>query len=304
MNGNRILSGSLALMLLLVTNFAALGQSQPSAKMLAANELLKEKKWAEAAKAYEEVVRSEPNNARAWYQLGMSRFSLEQFEAAIQALEKNIAISNNPIAMYNAACAHARLNQQEKALAWLTKAVNNKLPPGLDIMADSDLANLRDNAQFKELALSLDKKRRPCMYSTEARQFDFWVGEWEVFNQQDQRVGSSVIQQISMGCGILENWTDGFGGTGKSINFYDPDSAKWYQYWIGLDGKPHRYAGVYRDGALRYEREPYMNNGVRTLNRLTFFNLDANTVRQFSEQSIDDGKTWTVAYDFKYVRKQ
>ncbi|MEX1140403.1 MAG: hypothetical protein WEF53_13745 [Bacteroidota bacterium] len=38
--------------------------------------------------------------------------------------------------------------------------------------------------------------------------------------------------------------------------------------------------------------------------RLTFFYTDANTVRQFAEQSVDEGNTWTVSYDFKYVRRK
>jgi hypothetical protein len=141
------------------------------------------------------------------------------------------------------------------------------------------------------------------MYSAEARQFDFWVGEWEVYNPQGRRVGSSVIQSVASGCGILENWTDGFGGTGKSINFYDPGEHKWFQYWVGQNGSPSRYSGVYRDGALRYVGESNVINGQKTIPRLTFFNVDANTVRQFAEKSDDEGKTWTTVYDFKYIRK-
>lgn len=280
---------------------AALAQTQPSPKLAAANELFQAKKWAEAAKAYEEVVRKEPGNATAWNQLGMVRLSLQQFESAIEALQKNIALTNNPIAMYNVACAYARLNDKEKALEWLNKAVSNGLPPGVNLAEDADLANLREDPRFIELA---DKTRRPCMYSPESRQFDFWIGEWDVFNLQGRQVGTNVIQQISAGCGILENWKDSSGLEGKSINFYDPRTGKWYQYWIGGIGIPNRYSGVYKDAALRFEGEPVTNNGVKTLSRLTFFNLDPKTVRQLSEQSQDDGKTWTVYFDFKYVRKK
>lgn len=44
--------------------------------------------------------------------------------------------------------------------------------------------------------------------------------------------------------------------------------------------------------------------GKKTLNKLTFFKVDENTVRQLAESSVDGGKTWTVNYDFKYVRKK
>jgi hypothetical protein len=142
------------------------------------------------------------------------------------------------------------------------------------------------------------------MYSAEARQFDFWIGEWDVFNPQGRHDGTSVVQSVSGGCGILENWTDSFGDTGKSINFYDTEAKKWFQYWIGQNGGPLRYSGEYRDRAIRYEGEVTGKNGNKVPARLTFFNIDANTVRQLAENSLDGGKTWTTLYDYKYVRKK
>jgi tetratricopeptide (TPR) repeat protein len=297
------LSHGLLLWIVLLCSPALAVQNAASPQMNAANELFNNQKWEEAAKAYEVIVAADPGNARAWYQLGMARFSLAQFESSIRAFEKNIAITNNPTAMYNVACAHARLNQKDKAIEWLDKAVSNNLSPFTNIASDPDLAGLSTEPRFKELVATIDKKRRPCMYSDSARQFDFWIGEWDVFNPQGQKAGTSSIQQIADGCGILENWTGTRGGSGKSINFYDPASGKWYQYWMGANGIPSRYEGIFKDGAMRYEGEAQSAAGkVRT--RLTFFNLDTNTVRQLAEQSADEGKTWTTTYDFKYSRKK
>ncbi len=135
------------------------------------------------------------------------------------------------------------------------------------------------------------------MYSDEAKQFNFWVGEWDVFNPQGRRDGTSIIQIFANGCGILENWTDSFGGTGKSINFYDSGDQKWYQYWIGGGGGPGRWYGRFSDGAVRYENETVDKTGKKTLGRLTFFDVDPNTVRQWSQSSTDGGKTWMTNYD-------
>jgi hypothetical protein len=55
---------------------------------------------------------------------------------------------------------------------------------------------------------------------------------------------------------------------------------------------------------LRYIGESFVVNGKKIIPRLTFYNVDANTVRQFAESSDDDGKTWTTVYDFKYIRRQ
>ena len=145
---------------------------------------------------------------------------------------------------------------------------------------------------------------RPCMASAEARQFDFWVGEWDVQNAQGQKVGTSSIQMIEDGCIILENWTGARGGTGKSMNFYDAHLGKWRQIWVDSTGNVSEFSGVFKEGAMRFEGESYFRNRHKVLRRLTFFNQGADRVRQFSEQSVDDGKTWTVSYDFTYLRKK
>src|SRR5689334_9959548 len=191
---------SRSLLLLSVLFFAmpaAAAQNAPGPQMKAANELFNSQKWEEAARAYEAVVAADPTNGRAWYQLGMARLSLNQFELSIDAFQKNIALTNNPNAMYNVACAFARLNQKAKAIEWLEKAVNNNLSPfTTNLAGDPDLAGLREETRFKELVTTQDKKRRPCMFSAAAREFDFWIGEWDVFNTQGQKTGTSIIQQI------------------------------------------------------------------------------------------------------------
>ena len=293
-----------ALFFVLFGIHAAFGQNQPSPKMLAANELFKAQKFAEAASAYQEILQGEPQNGAAWYQLAMVRYSTKEYVPAAEAFEKNIALSNNPSAMFNLACVYSLMNNREKAVEWLTRAVNNPTAVlQLFNFNDPDLTNVKNDSRVKALAEKAERTIHPCKYSDEAKQFDFFIGEWEAFNPQGQKNGTSVIQSIADGCGILENWTDIFGSEGKSINFYDSTVKKWYQYWIGADGAPLRFSGAYRDNAVRYEGEPFEVNGKKFISRLTFFKIDDKTVRQLSENSPDEGKTWTTAYDLKYVRK-
>jgi tetratricopeptide (TPR) repeat protein len=274
--------------------------------MQRADELHKARKWMEAAQAYEEILKTEPENAAAWYQLAGVRYFQGQFAPAADAFLKNIQLTKNPVAMFNLACVYARMGEKDKAIAWLgkafspeTKVINFYL---LDLN-DPDLASLHADPRYKEIRLSVDKKKNPCMYSNEARQFDFFVGEWDAFNPQGRKDGTSVIERIANGCGILENWKGTLGGEGKSINFYDSQAGKWFEYWVGANGAPLRYSGIYQDGALRFEGEPSTQNGKKIITRLTFFKIDADTVRQLAEQSDDGGKTWTINYDLKYVRR-
>lgn len=294
-----------ALVLLCAAQQLAAAQS-PARGATPADELFRSKRWAEAARAYEEIVRAEPGNAEAWFRLASARYELRQFAPAAEAFQRNVGLTNDQTAIFNLACSLARAGEKEKSLEWLGRLYAPDAKPIVFLrfdLNDADLASLREEPRYKELWLAADKRKNPCMYAAESRQFDFWLGEWDVFNPQGTKVGASAIQRVANGCGVLENWSGALGGAGKSINFYDPRAGKWFQYWIGADGQPQRYAGVYRDGALRYEGEPSTQNGKTVITRLTFFNLDANTVRQFSEQSDDGGKTWAVNYDFKYVRR-
>lgn len=279
------------------------GWAQEHVRVVEATELFKAQKWTEAAKAYSLIVADDPRNVDAWRNLGMSYFQLKEYDSAVKAFQEVVGLAQDPNAMYNIACSYALSGKPADALEWLEKSVASNITPFVFPEKDTDLKSLYELARFKEIVTSLDRKRRPCQYSAEARQFDFWLGSWDVFNPQGLQAGTSEIVSVSEGCGILEQWKNRGGTTGTSLNFYDAGTKKWYQYWMGATGVATRYEGEYRDGAMRYQSEN-VRGGKKTLLRLTFFNVDVNTVRQFAEQSVDEGKTWTVSYDFKYVRKK
>ena len=60
----------------------------------------------------------------------------------------------------------------------------------------------------------------PC--STAAHhQFDFWLGDWEVFGPADTIVGYNRVIGMLNGCVIQENWQSKGPYTGTSYNYYD-----------------------------------------------------------------------------------
>jgi hypothetical protein len=165
------------------------------------------------------------------------------------------------------------------------------------------------------LLLSLNIKAQssfPCMSNAQARQFDFWVGEWDVFDTgTKQLVGHSLIEIASGGCMILENWTaiGGPANNGKSMNYVNPSTGKWEQLWIGSGGlsrnNPQKFVdGEYKDGAMRFVFEQYDKSGSKQSGRFIFFNESADQVRQFNEVTNDIGKTWVTLYDLTYKRKK
>ena len=71
----------------------------------------------------------------------------------------------------------------------------------------------------------------------EYRQFDFWLGEWEVTSNETP-AGTNSIVATQGGCVLQENWQGaGPGGiTGSSFNIYDRERQAWHQTWVDASG--------------------------------------------------------------------
>jgi tetratricopeptide (TPR) repeat protein len=261
-------------------------------------------KWTEAAKAYEAVVEKDATHGRAWYRLGLSLQATGKYDEAVKALRRAVEIGNRPAVMYGLARALAMGGHKDESFAWLFKALNGGYTPAGSLASESDFAALREEPRFKEASALAERVARPCMFAAQHRQFDFWLGEWNVFNPAGEQVGTSSILNLAEGCAVFENWTNTQGKTGKSLNFYNRDKDKWQQTWVGFDGGVLEFAGEYLNGAMRYSTETTAKDGKKTLQKLTFFNLSPDRVRQLWEQSSDEGKTWTVVFDGLYVRRK
>jgi hypothetical protein len=154
-----------------------------------------------------------------------------------------------------------------------------------------------------ESAVAQSTAPRGCV-RPEYRQFDFWLGEWEVTLPNGRLAGTNRIQSISEGCALREEWTGASGFTGTSLNGFDESSGRWHQTWIGSDGMVLMLDGGLREGAMELSGVT-TRNGVKTLHRIRWTPQPGTplTVRQLWESSTDGGKTWTVAFDGVYRKK-
>jgi hypothetical protein len=164
-------------------------------------------------------------------------------------------------------------------------------------------------APFLAGAQSAPTVPHPCPTMPEARQFDFWIGTWDVTPWQvanptpQQKLGVNEVYPILEHCVISENWDGARGGKGKSYNFYDTNVKKWRQIWIADSGGSLDYAGEFNGGAMRFIGWTLDAKGNRVEQKLTFFAIAPDTVRQLFEASTDGGKTWTPNFDGRYVRR-
>ncbi|HJU83908.1 MAG TPA: hypothetical protein VJ600_06835 [Holophagaceae bacterium] len=153
------------------------------------------------------------------------------------------------------------------------------------------------------LAAQNPPRPAPCA-SPEHHQFDFWLGEWEVRDPEGHLAGRNRIESIA--CGLQEHWSDLKGGTGTSLNAYNAATKRWHQTWVGGGGGVILLDGGLVDGRMVLEGRNATAKGP-VLDRITWSpeGRDAqgrDRVRQLWEQSRDEGRTWTVAFDGRYTR--
>jgi len=149
---------------------------------------------------------------------------------------------------------------------------------------------------------------RPCVHDPRYREFDFWLGDWDVRPTGQPVVGPpsrNTITSDEDGCVLTEHWESPSGSKGRSFNIFDRSYGMWRQTWVDNVGGQHDYKGSLRDGNMVFVGDTPAPNGERGRipTRLTFFRIGKDTVRQFSEISTDSGRTWQVSYDLTYVRR-
>jgi hypothetical protein len=143
------------------------------------------------------------------------------------------------------------------------------------------------------------------------RQFDFWIGEWEVYGPKGKKAGDSKISLILDSCIILEEWVSagtqsGITYSGKSFNTWNANTGQWQQTWVdNVGGSTEYLQGKYENDKMLFITNPFLvNKDTMAIRRLSFYNLDMDKVRQHGEISKDNGATWATEYDLEYRRKK
>jgi len=149
---------------------------------------------------------------------------------------------------------------------------------------------------------SVSEKIEPCSAS-EHRQFDFWVGAWDVYpTGQDNLVAHSLIESVYGGCGVRENWMPLSGKGGGSLNIYVPKESAWRQTWIDSNGARVDFEGGWYGDKMIMEGlwGDVLGPSGDALVRMTYTKADDGSVRQVGEMSQDEGETWAPGFDFTY----
>ena len=291
------------------TQSAQASEASLATEAAKADETYQAKNWPEAARQYEAIAAVQPKNARAWYRLGISLHGLGKQDEAIEAYQKCIqAAGPAGAAEYAIGVAYASKRDSENGFKYLQKADDDGFNDAGRLNGDEELSSLRSDARFAKIVEQANHNLKPCAYNAVNRQFDFWVGEWQVETADGATpAGDSKIELILGDCVIQENWTSGgnTGYQGKSYNIYNPDLHRWEQFWNDNAGGMIHFYGNLKDGVMDYYTDEIpQKDGTKLKRHLQFIPMGAGKVRQFSQGSTDSGKTWNVEYDFIYNRKK
>jgi hypothetical protein len=139
--------------------------------------------------------------------------------------------------------------------------------------------------------------------TSEFRQFDFWLGDWDTFDAGDSAtsVARTHIDLIAGGCAVHELYEQTDGLIGDSILSFDPARKVWQQTWVTNRGSLMVIAGGPDDGGLTLEGEMHKRDGSSLRQRITW-RAEGSGVREASVISRDGGKTWEPAFDVLFQR--
>ena len=150
---------------------------------------------------------------------------------------------------------------------------------------------------------SLSAQECACCDSLHS-QFNFWAGEWEVFDTSGQLIGTNTISILQDSCVLMEEWQSSSGkSTGTSYNFYDADDGLWHQHWIDNKGGILNLSGSLIGNSMIMMSVSNTKGGLPTMDKIIWTPLENGQVRQVWKKSSNGGQTWFVVFEGLYKKK-
>jgi hypothetical protein len=136
--------------------------------------------------------------------------------------------------------------------------------------------------------------------SPEYRQFDFWVGDWDVFEPGAATSTAHVrVERILGGCVLHERYQDGAGVAGESFTIYDAARGRWHQTWVTNNGRLLTIEGGPESNSMVLTGAYYRDKGQEVRVRGTWTPVE-NAVRETAVTSEDGGKNWKPWFDLMF----
>lgn len=149
--------------------------------------------------------------------------------------------------------------------------------------------------------------------SPEHRQFDFWIGDWDLTVRArqsadgpwDEARATQHVEAILGGCAISETFTAAGPGqpwAGRSYSMWQPTTGQWRQTWVDDSGSYLAFTGGLDGGVMTLVGEAREQRGKRVLMRMVFLDVTATSLRWEWQRQLDDGP-WEPQMIILYRRR-
>ncbi|MFT3789733.1 MAG: hypothetical protein QM741_01380 [Rudaea sp.] len=138
----------------------------------------------------------------------------------------------------------------------------------------------------------------------EYRKFDFWIGDWDTFDEPVTPASKSVarnhVDAVLDGCAIHEDYDQFDGHHGRSFTIYDAARKVWHQSWVTNRGELLVLEGTRSANRITLEGDEAGAKGRRRVR--VFWEPQGGDVRETATVSADGGKTWRPLFDILFRR--
>ena len=253
---------------------------------------------------YQRLLQSGSEDAEVWFNLAVRARGENSLDIADSALDKAGELQLSPVRV---GIERSRIRVAAGDLAKAIKELQDLFAAGFTsvsaLTGDPVINSLAGQSDYDALIAEMTVQAFPCEHQEKFREFDFWIGEWDVHIANGTFAGKNEIVRAERGCVLIENWSGASGGTGMSINYLDKATNEWVQIWNAAGGTQITIrGGMTEEGMLLVGEIHYVGNGTTAPFRGLWTPMPDGRVRQFFEQSNDGGETWVPWFEGFYTR--
>ena len=147
----------------------------------------------------------------------------------------------------------------------------------------------------------------PCSHPV-FRLFDFWVGEWLVYDRESGKlVGFDRISRTLAGCALQQSWISlddyfsspgvPFRMNGKSLTAFN--GKEWVQFWVDNQAGSQILKGGPEDKAFILSSDEPLGGYIF---RMSWTPDKDGSIHNISERRKEDSEEWETVFDFIYRR--
>lgn len=158
------------------------------------------------------------------------------------------------------------------------------------------LLSLAAAAVFAPLLPAAASAQGNCAGQINRDQFDFWVGDWNLYDGGGAFLGRHSVEESEAGCLIEASWTGSDGRTNISMNVYDPFLNSWRHIFVS----PEEIAdlrGSFGGSTMVLEGNLFTHETqTQSLRRFQVTNNGNGTLGYLIEERANAGAAWSAVW--------